>query len=177
MLKRLTRRVAAKTEACIEDTCCICINNEYLCNKEQLLYHVWMDSSPLLYSPPPFQCQHEGCGRQFTTIYNLQNHAKLHVRPLTEACLVQGCDEKFATKKLLDTHLKHTHGAEAKLYNCPHIGCNKTFYSQYCMGSHKRSHERLSPIVCEFAGCGRTFDKPSRLKAHQRVHTGEREHL
>ena len=38
--------------------------------------------------------------------------------------------------------------------------------------SHNRSHQK--ELKCEWAGCTKIFDKPCRLKAHMRVHTGYR---
>ena len=60
------------------------------------------------------QCQEAGCERRFTTIYNLNSHMKLHVRPLTEKCQV--CAEMFATRRALDVHMEQTHEESDKPY-------------------------------------------------------------
>ena len=68
-------------------------------------------------------------------------------------------------------HLK-THGVAGRQYKCPHPGCDKMFFSELTMGSHRKTHQRDAPIKCTFEGCEKVFDKPSRLTAHMRMHTG-----
>ena len=58
------------------------------------------------------QCHHPGCGRKFTTIYNLNTHLKLHERPCTEPCPEEGCGMSFPTKRQLDIHLRTVHQYE-----------------------------------------------------------------
>lgn len=68
---------------CLVVVMCICIMPDY---------HPWL------------QCEIDGCGRKFTTKYNLNAHYKLHKRPCTETCSV--CSAKFSTIRQLDAHLK-----------------------------------------------------------------------
>lgn len=114
----------------------------------------------------------ESCGRRFTTIYNLNTHSKLHERPAENICTVPGCSASFQTKRRLENHLK-IHDVCYAPYRCPY--CGKPYYSSNSMNAHVRSHEHKEEEVrCQWAGCGKLFDKPCRLRAHMRSHTGDR---
>ena len=53
----------------------------------------------------PFsQCDHEGCNKTFSTIYNLNIHTKLHKQLEYVACEVEGCGEVFPSKVKLEIH-------------------------------------------------------------------------
>ncbi|KAF4521804.1 hypothetical protein B566_EDAN011389 [Ephemera danica] len=124
------------------------------------------------YGLRPYKCTFEGCGRRFTTIYNLNTHSKLHERPAEMVCRVPGCNASFQTKRRLENHLKE-HDVVHAPYRCPY--CGKAYYSSNSLNAHVRSHEHKEEEVrCQWAGCGKLFDKPCRLRAHMRVHTGDR---
>lgn len=65
------------------------------------------------------QCDFPGCGRRFTTVYNLNTHKKLHERPCTQEC--PECGLKFPTMRKLDLHLKNHIGAQ-KTYKWVDVG-------------------------------------------------------
>ncbi|XP_014474745.1 PREDICTED: uncharacterized protein LOC106744457 [Dinoponera quadriceps] len=115
-------------------------------------------------------CEVEGCNRRFTTVYNLWSHAKLHSRPNRIFCQVPDCEEKFQTKRALELHMK-SHDQRHAPYVCQH--CGKRYYSNNALTSHQRSHSyKEVDVKCSWPGCGKVFDKPCRLKAHTRSHTG-----
>lgn len=119
-----------------------------------------------------YVCKIAGCERQFTTIYNLWSHEKLHSRPSKIVCHVPGCEDKFQTKRALELHMK-THDQSHAPYVCKHEGCDKRYYSNNALTSHQRCHSyKDTDIKCSWPGCNKVFDKPCRLKAHVRSHTG-----
>ncbi|XP_013396692.1 zinc finger protein ZXDC [Lingula anatina] len=124
-----------------------------------------------------YVCDIEGCGKKFSTIYNLRTHIDLHKRPNSHVCPEMGCEACFDTRRKLDAHLMKSHKDQGKKYKCPYEGCNKTFFSLSCMGSHKRVHLQDRDLTCHFEGCGRVFDKLCRLKQHERMHTGEKPYV
>lgn len=71
--------------------------------------------SPLFLSFFFFKCDIDGCGRKFTTIYNLNSHKKLHERPCNEVCPKPNCNQRYPTKRQLDLHLKN-HADVEKTY-------------------------------------------------------------
>ena len=68
-----------------------------------------------------FQCSVEGCGRKFTTVYNLNSHVRLHERPCSEVCPEPGCGASFPTKRKLDLHMKN-HAGAVKTYKWVLVG-------------------------------------------------------
>ncbi|XP_059474682.1 zinc finger and SCAN domain-containing protein 12-like [Neocloeon triangulifer] len=122
-----------------------------------------------------FLCTYEGCGRKFTTIYNLHTHQKLHERPAENVCTVAGCEASFQTKRKLELHLKE-HDSSHAPYKCHY--CKRGYYSINSLNMHIRGHEhKEEEVICQWAGCGKRFDKPCRLRAHMRSHTGDRPYI
>ncbi|XP_039277251.1 myoneurin [Nilaparvata lugens] len=110
------------------------------------------------------------CSSSFTTIYNLTTHLKLHDRPANIVCSVDGCKMAFQTKRKLEIHLKE-HGSEYAPHACEVANCGKRFYSMNALQCHQRAHQHdIGDLQCEF--CHKLFDKPCRLIAHIRCHTG-----
>ncbi|CAB3365524.1 Hypothetical predicted protein [Cloeon dipterum] len=119
-----------------------------------------------------FVCTYEGCDRKFTTIYNLHTHQKLHERPAENVCTVEGCNASFQTKRKLELHLKQ-HDSSHAPYKCHY--CKRGYYSINSLNMHIRGHEhKEEEVICQWDGCGKRFDKPCRLRAHMRSHTGDR---
>lgn len=57
------------------------------------------------------------------------------------------------------------------ILRCDYEGCQKRYYSPSALHSHSRTHMlNINDLKCEY--CFKVFDKPCRLKAHIRSHTG-----
>lgn len=119
-----------------------------------------------------FQCDYPDCGKRFATSYNLKSHKKSHEKPC-EPCLEPGCTMKFPNRRQLNLHMK-THNGSEKRYKCPVDGCDKTFFSPHCMGSHPRTHQQDRDFRCNYEGCNKVYSTACRLKQHVRSHTGEK---
>lgn len=119
-----------------------------------------------------FQCDYPDCGKRFATSYNLKSHKKSHEKPC-EPCLEPGCTMKFPNRRQLNLHMK-THNGSEKKYKCPVDGCDKTFFSPHCMGSHPRTHQQDRDFRCNYEGCNKVYSTACRLKQHVRSHTGEK---
>lgn len=117
----------------------------------------------------------EGCGKSFTTVYNLKAHMKGHEQENSFKCEV--CEESFPTQAKLSTH-QRSHFEPERPYQCAFSGCKKTFITVSALFSHNRAHFREQELfACSFPGCSKQYDKACRLKIHLRSHTGERPFL
>uniref|UniRef100_A0A2K6MYL2 C2H2-type domain-containing protein n=1 Tax=Rhinopithecus bieti TaxID=61621 RepID=A0A2K6MYL2_RHIBE len=123
----------------------------------------------------PFGCPAEGCGKSFTTVYNLKAHMKGHEQENSFKCEV--CEESFPTQAKLSAH-QRSHFEPERPYQCAFSGCKKTFITVSALFSHNRAHFREQELFsCSFPGCSKQYDKACRLKIHLRSHTGERPFL
>ncbi|KAJ8258811.1 hypothetical protein COCON_G00178230 [Conger conger] len=122
-----------------------------------------------------FQCNYEGCGRQYTTAHHLKVHERSHTGDRPYRCDVLSCGKAFATGYGLKSHLR-THTGE-KPYKCPEDMCYKAFKTSGDLQKHVRTHTGEKPFKCPFEGCGRSFTTSNIRKVHIRTHTGERPYM
>ncbi|XP_038854553.1 zinc finger protein 143 [Salvelinus fontinalis] len=119
-----------------------------------------------------FHCDHEGCGKLFTTAHHLKVHERCHTGDKPYICDHIGCGKKFATGYGLKSHSR-THTGE-KPYRCQEINCQKSFKTSGDLQKHTRTHTGEKPFKCPVEGCGRSFTTSNIRKVHIRTHTGER---
>ncbi|XP_026873819.2 zinc finger protein 143 isoform X1 [Electrophorus electricus] len=119
-----------------------------------------------------FRCDHEGCGKLYTTAHHLKVHERSHTGDKPYICEHLGCGKKFATGYGLKSHVR-THTGE-KPYRCQEINCLKSFKTSGDLQKHTRTHTGEKPFKCPFEGCGRSFTTSNIRKVHIRTHTGER---
>ncbi|XP_043500967.1 zinc finger protein 236-like isoform X1 [Polistes fuscatus] len=125
------------------------------------------------------------CGRKFARMASLKSHMSLHVKEENLFCTE--CEDAFPTKAQLDAHLK-LHGEKSlteEVRKCKI--CNKQFVQSALYRLHIREHYKLRTkivkqtkkgtkhkIMYKCTICLKSFQKPSQLMRHIRVHTGEK---
>ncbi|KAM4619235.1 zinc finger protein 143 isoform 1-T2 [Polymixia lowei] len=119
-----------------------------------------------------FRCEHEGCGKLYTTAHHLKVHERSHTGDKPYVCEYLGCGKKFATGYGLKSHSR-THTGE-KPYRCQEMNCRKSFKTSGDLQKHTRTHTGEKPFKCPVEGCGRSFTTSNIRKVHIRTHTGER---
>lgn len=105
------------------------------------------------------------CNKELATSGSLRNHMRLHSGERPYVC--QYCDRSFRQRGNLLGHLR-IHTGE-KPYKCDH--CEQCFSQVPELRRHLISHTGemyLCPV------CGKALRDPHTLRAHERLHTGER---
>ena len=107
----------------------------------------------------------ETCKKSFSNRYNLTSHLKTHNKI---TCEYQNCKKLFEKKSELQKHVNEEH---VMTLQCTHKRCMLSFTSKAELTDHMENHNLQHK--CTFDGCTQRFKKPSLLKLHMMVHTGE----
>lgn len=113
----------------------------------------------------PSPCPCPVCGRLLATRGSLRNHMRLHTGEKPYLC--PHCGQAFRQRGNLQGHLR-LHTGE-RPYQCPH--CANTYPQLPELRRHLISHTGeayLCPV------CGKALRDPHTLRAHERLHSGER---
>lgn len=116
-------------------------------------------------SGAPSPCPCPVCGRLLATQGSLRNHMRLHTGEKPYLC--PHCGRAFRQRGNLQGHLR-LHTGE-RPYQCPH--CANTFPQLPELRRHLLAHTGeayLCPV------CGKALRDPHTLRAHERLHSGER---
>lgn len=128
------------------------------------------------------------CGKRFSRTASLRAHIMVHEKEENLFC--NECGDEFATQSKLERHVKR-HRADntgfQRNYVCKQ--CSLVFVKASTFRDHMKSHYRLkaslshrtfkrnidrSMFIHKCSNCEKSFQKPSQLSRHMRIHTGER---
>ncbi|XP_029432986.1 zinc finger protein 574-like [Rhinatrema bivittatum] len=140
----------------------------------------------------PYRC--ELCSKAFTQSSTLQQHRLMHKQHYRYKC--QDCGVSFMRRNRLLMHYYHHTGEYP--YKCEE--CQKSFLLKRLLEVHMLSHQGLEPLHCPLCGaafvsdirlqehkcspdgrkfecmtCGKKTGSAVRLKAHEQLHSGEKQ--
>ncbi|XP_053401911.1 zinc finger protein 236-like isoform X2 [Mercenaria mercenaria] len=127
------------------------------------------------------------CGKKFSRVASLKAHIMMHEKE--ENLMCPECGDEFSLQGQLDKHmLDHQEDREGtRVYSCRQ--CNASFMAQKDLKEHTKQHFKIkmsmshrtykkeidrSGFSQKCQHCSKTFQKPSQLERHVRIHTGDK---
>uniref|UniRef100_A0A4W4HBU0 Transcription factor IIIA n=1 Tax=Electrophorus electricus TaxID=8005 RepID=A0A4W4HBU0_ELEEL len=114
-----------------------------------------------------FQCDYEGCGKEFRKKKWLRTHKCEHTNVFPFQCHSEGCGKKYAALKTLKKHERVHDG-----YPCAEEGCSYQGKTWTEYQAHRKAEHRET-LPCD--QCKKVFHEAWFLQKHKQfVHLGER---
>lgn len=120
-------------------------------------------------------CEAEGCGKRFTTLYDLRRHVSaVHDKNARFECC--HCHQRFTFGANLRRHIKAQHENAMERVPCSREDCSDTFSTKANMEAHVlHVHQDQRDYQCD--DCDRAFHTPKLLRQHCiYAHGDERAH-
>ncbi|GAB0097504.1 zinc finger protein 354A-like isoform X1 [Sergentomyia squamirostris] len=136
--------------------------------KIALRSHLIMQHDP--YKKKTEVCQF--CGKSFYFVRRLKNHIREIHDPHRERHACHICGNTYSQRSSVMIHMQN-HFKKTGGYPCSQ--CGKTFDTRFRMLTHLRHiHLKSKSYQCQWESCTYTSKTPTALRAHERIHNGEK---